>query len=46
MKVGSPGSIPTSSRTGIMRSPNASNYSCESQISLTWRVPLALKQTW
>ena len=29
-----------------MRSPKASNCSCDSQISLTWRVPFALKETW
>jgi hypothetical protein len=43
---GSPGSMPTSVRTGISRSPNASSCCRESQISLTRRVPSVPKQTW
>src|SRR2546423_1690980 len=44
---GSPeSSIPTSFSTGIRRSPNASNCSRESQISLTRRFPFDLKATW
>jgi hypothetical protein len=40
---GLPGSIPTSFSTGIRRSPNASNCSRESQISLTRNLPSDLK---
>ena len=43
---GSPGSIPTSARTGMRCSPKASNCSRESQISLTLRSPSTRKQTW
>src|SRR5207248_8483476 len=44
---GSPeSSIPTSFSTGIRRSPNASNCSRESQISLPRRFPFDLKATW
>src|SRR5437764_2292300 len=43
---GLPGSIPTSFSTGIRRSPNASNCSRESQISLTRNLPSDLKATW
>src|SRR5437763_16798370 len=43
---GLPGSIPTSFSTGMRRSPNASNWSRESQISLTLTLPSDLKATW
>src|SRR5436305_11717435 len=43
---GLPGSIPTSFSTGMRRSPNASNCSRESQISLTLTLPSDLKATW
>src|SRR5439155_17993380 len=43
---GLPGSIPTSFSTGMRRSPNASNCSRESQISLTLNLPSDLKATW
>src|SRR5437763_7544811 len=44
---GSPASsIPTSLSTGMRRSPNASNCSRESQISLTRKLPFDLKATW
>src|SRR5215208_4924281 len=39
-------SIPTSFSSGMRRSPNASSCSCESQISLTRKLPFDLKATW
>src|SRR3954447_1645115 len=43
---GLPGSIPASFSIGMRRSPNASNCSRESQISLTTNLPSDLKATW
>src|SRR5436190_1568697 len=43
---GSPGSISTSFSTGMRRSPNASNCSRESQISLTRSLPFDVNATW
>src|SRR3954469_25219173 len=43
---GWPGSIPTSARMGMRRSPNALSCSCESHTSLTRTRPSARKHTW